>query len=190
MTVPGKGGRPKGTHRPPRTRDWEKAREDFLEGYKKFGTLKGACAFVRVDTKTVYQWEREDEAFRIAWKEIRDDIADELYGGMLERARMVADTELPTAERKLSMTMGFFILKAEKPEKFRDNYRYQQFRMLEAQNKSLKDLSDDELKRLLADIPSSATAGAGDEGLGDLRDAGSREGTGPPSQDMAPGVDG
>ena len=181
MTVPGKGGRPKGFHRPPRTRDWELAKADFLEGYKKLGTLKGGAEFARVKTMTVYQWEREDEAFRVAWKEIRDDIVDELYGGMLERARMVAEPDLPSAERKLSMTMGIFILKAEKPEKYRDNYRYQQFRMLEAQNKSLKDLSDDELKRLLADIPSSVATGASDEGLGDLRDDGSWEGTSPAS---------
>lgn len=190
MTVPGKGGRPKGTHRPPRTRDWDLAKADFLEGYKKYGTLKGACDPIHLAVKTIYQWEREDEAFRIAWKEIKDDIVDDLYGKMLERARMVAENDLPSAERKLSMTMGIFILKAEKPEKYRDNYRYQQFRMLEAQNKGLKDLTDDEIKRLIADLPPSTATGVGEEGLGDLRDAGSREGTGSPSQDMAPGVDG
>jgi hypothetical protein len=181
MTVPGKGGRPKGRVSAEPTRDWEQVKLDFLEGYKKFGTMKGACDFARVDHRKTYQWERDDEGFRLAWKGIRDDITDELYGGMLERARKVAEPELPVAERKLSMTMGIFILKAEKPEKFRDNYRYQQFRMLEAQNKSLKELSDDELKRLLADIPPSVAVGVGDEGLGDLRDAGSREGASPAS---------
>jgi hypothetical protein len=33
------------------TRDWEQAKSDFLEGYKKFGTVKGACEFA--DRKSV-----------------------------------------------------------------------------------------------------------------------------------------
>jgi len=166
------GGRPREhtIRNEDRRRDWEQAKADFLEAFKERGTIKGACQIARCAPKTVTLWEREDEEFRLAWKAVRDDLADEMEGSLLVLARRLNDSNLEKGDRRNCLSATIFLLKGMRPDKWRENYRYQQHRMQKAEESALRNLSDDELKRLLASAPAGDPGGTGEEEPGVVRD--------------------
>jgi len=80
----------------------------YIASYVNFGTVEVADSMVSMASSTRRDWMEECPAFAEAVLESRDVIADELESVALERAKAKSDTLL------------MFLLKAYRPEKFRD----------------------------------------------------------------------
>jgi hypothetical protein len=82
----------------------------FLDALARLGTVRAAVEAASVDRHAVYRWRDEDPAFRQGWVDAIEDVADSVEAPMLANAR--AGQFLP----------GIAMLKALRPEKFRDGY--------------------------------------------------------------------
>ena len=80
----------------------------YIASYVNFGTVEVADSMLAMASSTRRDWMEECPAFAEAVLESRDVIADELESVALERAKAKSDTLL------------MFLLKAYRPEKFRD----------------------------------------------------------------------
>jgi hypothetical protein len=75
----------------------------------------------------MYLWREEDEAFRAQWDKARDLGADALEDELMRRAKngtlkpIYQGGHLVGRVREYSNTLGIFLLKGAKPEKYRDN---------------------------------------------------------------------
>lgn len=82
----------------------------FLRAVERFGTLTAGCKAARVSPHTVYEWREQDIEFTIREHEARERCADELEAVVLKRAK------------KRSDILAIFLLKAMRPERFRERY--------------------------------------------------------------------
>jgi hypothetical protein len=92
----------------PRRRDWTGA---FLQVLANEGTVTAACVAAKVGRSTVYRRRSEDPAFAEAWDDIDAAVVDVLEHEAVRRA-------LEGSDRMLE-----FVLKAKRPEVYRDNVR-------------------------------------------------------------------
>lgn len=90
--------------------DWTAA---FLSVLQKSGTVRSACEMAGIARNTVYKRREIDPEFDAAWKEAKEDFADSLEERALSRAMSKDDP---------SDTMVIFMLKAARPEKYRERY--------------------------------------------------------------------
>jgi hypothetical protein len=81
----------------------------FLEAFSTYGTVSHACKVVGVGRRTVYDARQVDEAFAAEWAAVEDDVSDDLEQEAVRRAKDGSDTLL------------IFLLKARRPEKYREN---------------------------------------------------------------------
>ena len=54
-------------------RDW---RPQFLEGFKRTGTVTGACAHARIHRSTAYRERQRDERFALKWSDLEAEVTD------------------------------------------------------------------------------------------------------------------
>jgi predicted DNA binding protein len=80
----------------------------YLRAVEQLGTLTAGCRAAAVSHNTIYQWREHDDAFMLAEQQARTTFADELEHEVVTRGRAGSDTLL------------IFMLKAVRPEKFRD----------------------------------------------------------------------
>jgi hypothetical protein len=98
----------------------------FLEAYQKNGVLKYACAAANVHRQTYYDWLRDDPTFATAAREAREVAIEALEEEAHRRAiEGVEDPiyykgEFVATVRKPSDTLMIFLLKANRPEKYRE----------------------------------------------------------------------
>src|SRR3954451_22204722 len=90
---------------PKRRRNWQPA---FLEALEKGHTVAGACKAANVGRTTAYQARQRDEAFAVAWRDVEEHAIEVLEAEAYQRAMNGSD--------KLLM----FLLRARRPEKYRD----------------------------------------------------------------------
>jgi len=110
----------------PRVSRREKWPPLFLEALAELGVVSYACKAARVSRSTVYERREKDAVFRAAWDEAAEIAADMLEQEAHRRA--VEGTARPVyqggklvgAERQYSDTLLMFLLKARRPEKFRE----------------------------------------------------------------------
>lgn len=124
------------THSTPKKgRDWK---SPFLTEFAKTGNVKLACGSAGVDRSTPYAARKADAAFAAAWDEAAEDSSDLLEEEA--RRRAVEGTEKPLlyqgevvqTVREYSDTLLIFLLKARRPERFRENLHVQgEFKPLE-----------------------------------------------------------
>jgi len=120
-----------------RFRDWKPA---FLEALGRTGNVRDACADAGIHRSTAYERRAKDVMFAEAWDDAIDDAADELEQEArrravegTERTRFVRtgtnDAGRPVYERvsirEYSDTLLIFLLKAARPEKYRERYDVQ-----------------------------------------------------------------
>lgn len=102
---------------------WENA---FLKVLRKQGNVTKACAAAKIERSTAYRHKESDKAFAELWQEALDEAADHLEAEAWRRATVGVkkgvyyqgervDTELEYSDSLLAL-----LLKAHKPEKFRD----------------------------------------------------------------------
>ncbi|AMV38784.1 hypothetical protein [Planctomyces sp. SH-PL62] len=117
-----------------RFREW---RPGFLDALARCGNVRDACADAGIHRSTAYERRAKDAAFAEAWDDAIDDAADELEQEArrravegTERTRFVRtgtdDAGRPVYERisfrEYSDLLLIFLLKAVRPEKYRDRY--------------------------------------------------------------------
>jgi hypothetical protein len=81
----------------------------FLEAFRTYGTVTHACKAVSVGRRTVYDAREADEAFAAEWAAVEDDVSDDLEEEAVRRAKDGSDVLL------------IFLLKARRPQKYREN---------------------------------------------------------------------
>lgn len=111
-----------------RKRDWA---PKFLEAFAETGNVKEACATVGVGRSTVYERRIKDETFAVQWDEAEQTSHDTLEREAFRRAAEGTDKpvyqggKLVGTVREYSDTLLIFLLKARRPEKYRDNHRFE-----------------------------------------------------------------
>lgn len=82
----------------------------FLKAVEQVGTLTAGCRAARVSPHTVYQWREFDLEFSLLEQEARNRCADELEAVVIRRAKRRSDL------------LAMFMLKAMRPEKYRERF--------------------------------------------------------------------
>lgn len=91
-----------------RTPEWE---APFLDALREFGIVKHAAEEARVARRTVYSRREKNEEFRAAWTYALEEACDILEFEARKRA-------IEGSDRLLE-----FLLKAHRPEKYRDRHQ-------------------------------------------------------------------
>lgn len=142
----------------------------FLAELRKCGNVRAACARAKIERSTAYKARKEDAAFAEQWKAALDDAIDDLESEAWHRAQ-VGDVKYlfyqgepielngkPVIERQKSDTLMALLLKAHRPEKYRERAETLNF------NLDVGNLTDDQLERIAHGEDVSAvlaTPGAG-----------------------------
>lgn len=103
-----------------------KAKERFLAKFRDRANVTRAAAAAKVGRRTVYDWREEDPAFEAEYQEAREDAYDTLEDEAWRRAR--DGTLRPVFQgghhvgqvREYSDTLLLALLKAHKPDEFKD----------------------------------------------------------------------
>ncbi len=89
-------------------RDWKPA---FLKALSDTANVRSSCQAAGIDRSTAYDHRASDPEFKAAWETALEDACDVLEAIARKRAADVSDTLL------------IFLLKAHRPEKYRENIR-------------------------------------------------------------------
>lgn len=101
--------------------------EAFLEALDEGAGVSDACRIAGIARRSVYEWRAGDPEFRTAWDKAIERSADSLEAEAVRRARDGVDEpvfykgEACGVVRKYSDTLLIFMLKARRPERFREN---------------------------------------------------------------------
>lgn len=105
-----------------------KWRDAFLKALSNSGNVLISCQAARVARKTVYRHRDRFPAFRKRWEDALEDSTDLLEDEARRRAATGIDKpiyykgERVDTIKEYSDTLLIFLLKAHRPEKFRDNF--------------------------------------------------------------------
>lgn len=100
----------------------------FLSGLRLGASVSLAARNAGIPRQTVYEWRDQSEQFRKDWDDAVEEGTDGLEDAARTRAQDGVDEpvfyqgEVCGAVRKYSDTLMIFLLKARRPEKFRDNF--------------------------------------------------------------------
>lgn len=86
--------------------DWKPV---WLEAFGEYGTVYHACKAAGVGRSTVYRHRESDAEFAEAWAAVEEDVSDDLEQEAARRAKDGSDV------------LMIFLLKARRPQKYRDN---------------------------------------------------------------------
>jgi hypothetical protein len=106
--------------------DWGPA---FLRVFEERGNVRNACKAASISRSAVYQRLETDEAFKALFDEARENAADRLedeawrrgHDGV-EQSIYSKDGELVGSRIEYSDTLLIVLLKANRPEKFKDKF--------------------------------------------------------------------
>jgi hypothetical protein len=126
MPEPPKTTRTPRTRQRARTPTTEKRKEQFLKELANRANVSDAARAAGVGRRTAYDWRAADEAFAAAWDEAVEHAVDELEREAWRRAAEGFDEpvyqkgELVGTVRRYSDHLMSVLLKAHRPEKFRE----------------------------------------------------------------------
>jgi hypothetical protein len=104
--------------------DWKEA---FLEALGEHGMVTRACRDIGIGRTTAYEARRADDAFATAWADISEMTLERMEAEAIRRAVDGVDRavyyqgEEVGLERQYSDTLLIFLLKAGRPDKYREN---------------------------------------------------------------------
>lgn len=133
-----------------RVRDW---RPVFLQWLAQTGNVTEACRKARVGRTEVYAAQRAEPGFKADWKDALEVACDALEAEARRRAVHGCDEGVFYKGQKVSKLLKFsdtlliFLLKAHRPEKFRENVRVENLTIDPAR------LSDAQLEAYSAGVP-------------------------------------
>lgn len=123
----------------PGRRDW---RPKFLEAFTTEGTVTAAAKIAGVSRQHVYRERQANEDFALDWHDVEETVTDHLETKAVEVA-LEGDTR-----------MLEFLLKARRPERYRDNVRVEHSGHI---RRDVTGLSDEELRELADDLTAHTT---------------------------------
>jgi len=103
----------------------------FLEVLATIGTVTHACNAAGISRHTAYKWRKTDTKFAEAWEQATVEVVEKLEASAYQRA-MGGDT-----------TLTIFLLKAAKPERYRDQWTIRHDGKIETEteiDRSIRDL--------------------------------------------------
>lgn len=112
--------------------DLDTRKRAWLEAFEEGGTVVAACKASDVPRSTAYQWRSKDEAFLLAWHDIEEATTERMEREAYRRGVEGVDRavyhmgKVIGAERQYSDTLLIFMLKARKPDTYRDNVHVKQ----------------------------------------------------------------
>lgn len=104
----------------------KKAQDRFLDAFAAIGTIAGAAQAASVGRRTHYGWMANDPDYRARFEAARDELVDSLEQEAIRRARdgvvkgVYHNGTLIATEHQYSDTLLIFLLKANRPDKFKD----------------------------------------------------------------------
>lgn len=113
---------------PERAGAWKPA---FLQALGEHGMVTAACKSVGVGRTTAYDARHADEAFATAWADIEELTTERMEAEAYRRAVEGVESdiffkgEVVGTEREFSDTLLVFLLKARRPEVYRENIKVQ-----------------------------------------------------------------
>lgn len=136
----GRKGPAKGRERTECTRPKRDAREVFLSHLRKTSNISESARVAVVSRRAVYEWRDADPDFAAAWDDAIDEATDALEAEARRRAldgheeyvismgQIVRDPETgkPLKQRKFSDSLTTLLLKAHRPEKYRERHDVEQ----------------------------------------------------------------
>ncbi len=111
---------------PKKRRDWKIA---WLEAFERELTVSAACKAAKIGRTTAYDARQTDEAFAQAWDDLENQTTDTMEREGYRRAvegterDIYHQGEVVGKERQFSDTLLIFMLKARKPETYRENMK-------------------------------------------------------------------
>jgi hypothetical protein len=102
-------------------------REAFLDALSETANVTAACERVGISRRAIYEWREEDPDFVAAWERALNLGTDALEDEAVRRGRegtvkpVFYKGEECGGVREYSDTLLIFMLKARRPEKFRDS---------------------------------------------------------------------
>ncbi|KXV20639.1 hypothetical protein [Gluconobacter japonicus] len=122
------------------TRPKRDAREVFLGHLRKTSNISESARVAVIDRKTAYKWREAEPDFAAAWDDAIDEATDALEAEARRRAldgheeyvismgQIVRDPETgkPLMQRKFSDSLTTLLLKAHRPEKYRERHDVEQ----------------------------------------------------------------
>lgn len=131
-----------------RRRDWKPA---FLEALEQTGMVTEACKVAGVGRRTVYDHRQRDEEFALAWADVEEITTERMEREAQRRA--VEGTDKPVFQqgvevgriREYSDTLLIFMLKARRPDRYRENVKVEHSGAIKT---DLAKLSTDELQAI------------------------------------------
>lgn len=109
----------------------QQKKDAFIQAYAELGTITHAARQAGIARKTVYRWQQADEDFALAMHDCREQVTDTLEREAIRRATDGSDTLL------------IFMLKANRPDKYRENVKIEHSGQI---RQDLSDLSTEELR--------------------------------------------
>jgi transposase-like protein len=112
------------THSNPNTR-----KRAWLAAFEEQGTVVAACKAAGVGRTSAYEWRQKDEAFALAWADIEEATTEAMEREAYRRGvegtvePLVSAGKHVTDVKKYSDTLLIFMLKARRPERYRDNVK-------------------------------------------------------------------
>lgn len=109
--------------------DPEAKKTRFIAALSKSGVIGTACKYARFGRTTAYKWRDEDETFKKLWDEALEDSTDLLEEEARRRAHdgtlkpVYQGGECVGHIREYSDLLIIFLLKARRPEKYRETIR-------------------------------------------------------------------
>lgn len=104
-------------------------RDAFLKALSDTGNVRAACHVAGVGRTTAYRAQADDPAFAAAWESAIEESVDLLEIEARRRAIKGSDKAVfhqgkqVATVKEYSDTLLIFLLKANRPEKYRDNYK-------------------------------------------------------------------
>lgn len=130
-------------------------RSNFLKAFEKTGVVSYACKAAKVSRQTVYQERQRNEEFALAWADIELRTTEAMEREAIRRAAEGVDKpvfqggkEVGTV-REFSDTLLIFMLKARRPDVYRDRVDVNHSGSV---GLDLTALSDDELRELADEL--------------------------------------
>ena len=142
------------------------AKAAWLQAFASSYTVSSACRVAGVGRRTVYEWRQQDEDFAVAWADIDEANVEELEAEARRRAyegvvKPVTVAGARDEVREFSNDLLMFLLKARRPEKYRDRATVRHEGSIDLGDlapERLRDLSDEELAALKAAVREKRTA--------------------------------
>lgn len=104
-------------------------REKFIAALARLGNVTAACDKAKISRSQVYRVRDEDAEFAAAWDEALEEATERLEAEARRRAEkgtlepIFHKGEKVGSVRRYSDTLMIFLLKAHRPDKYRDNHR-------------------------------------------------------------------